>query len=258
MIDLLRNTFPKETPSSVSVKPTSICAFEGDSPQTIVEGMILEGRLEALVKHAKDNGICVTLDMEDSKWTYVSIQVGKQMWMKGYDNFGICLQSRLDRTQADIREIFSKTYPVPKEKMRVRACIGIYEEPEGAENDKEIAKERLLRRVDDLFGYGVYVEIATHDPRFVRRIIREVIVPRGIHRDRFEFQFLKGVHNGEVLAQKLSAEGYKVRFYMPTELREGDGTPYMQRRLLANPTLLTLGAKNVIQRVLFGANGNSN
>lgn len=256
MIKRLGKKYGDKRVCSVSVKPTSMCASIDDSPQTLHEDTKLID-LELLVKIAEKNNVDVTLDMEDSRWTDASIEVSQEIWRRKHLNFGMVLQSRLHRTASDVQNIFSENYPIPRDKMRVRACIGIYVEPQGANNDKEVAKEMLVRRVNDLFNYGVYVEIATHDPRVVSRIIRDIIVPKRISPDRFEFQFLRGVANGYKLAPELMDKGYKVRFYMPTELREGDGMPYMRRRLIANPGLVLLGTKNFVQNVFRnGKNGN--
>ncbi|PIN79460.1 hypothetical protein COV16_04075, partial [Candidatus Woesearchaeota archaeon CG10_big_fil_rev_8_21_14_0_10_34_8] len=180
------------------------------------------------------------------------------VWRKGYDNLGIVLQSRLNRTQNDVANLFVDTNytNVPKGKMRVRACIGIYNEhADIAVTDREEAKDRLIDRQRELFQAGIYVESATHDHKRIRQTetqMEELRVPKEMH----EFQFLLGVQNAYNIDHELRDRGHKVRYYMPVELNKGDGVKYMIRRLKANPEMITHGIKNTLQRIysLFSKN----
>ena len=147
------------------------CSAKGTKFLSIITSGFSEiGNLEEeerIVKYAKENGIDVTLDAEEHDWTNLSLNAAKKLWDEGYNNLGIVLQSRLNRTEkdvADIKEIVSKYDEDFRKKLRVRACIGTYKEPPeiAATEDKEI-KKRLVDRIKELFEAGVYVEIATHD-----------------------------------------------------------------------------------------------
>ena len=249
-IDLLEQRFGNEKPSSISLKASAICVV--DEHGKFSEETNFEERLEKIVKHAHDKGIDVTLDMEDHNLTDSSLNAAKYIWNKGYGNFGIVLQSCLNRTQDDITKLFTAAdYPIPKNKTRVRVVRGIYEEPGNiATTNIEEAKARIVDRVKQLFDVQVYVEIGTHDPKIVDMIINEVIVPNKISSDRFEFQFLKGVPQAERKEKELLEKGYKVRYYMPVEIEKGDGTPYMGRRLVESPRVLYYGLKNLIESSL--------
>jgi len=251
MTDMLAETFKDEKPANISVKPTVISSVDEETATIINPETPLEERLEKVVKYADDKGIEITLDMEDHPWTDISLETAQNIWNKGL-KMGIVLQSRLNRTKDDIKKVLMDTeYKIPKKDIRVRACIGIYIEPkEMATNNKTKAKARLVERISELFDAGVYVEIGTHDKKVIYRIINEIIKPRNISNDRFEFQFLKGVQVAYKLVPELHKEGYKTRFYVPTELADGDGIPYMIRRLIANPGMLLSGAKNFFQ-VIF-------
>jgi len=248
MIDMVVDKFRKEKPAYISLKPTLICAVDEKTYTVINPETPLKERLEKIVSYAENKDIEITMDMEDHPWTDISLETAQYIWNKGF-KMGIVLQSRLNRTKDDIKNIFIDTkYKIPMKDIRVRPCIGIYVEPEEmATNNKNKAKQRLVERVSELFDAGVYVEIATHDKKYVNKIINEVIKPKDISADRFEFQFLKGVESAYKLTPKLLAEGYKVRFYVPTELHDGDGIPYMIRRLIANPGMVLSGAKNFLQ-----------
>ena len=93
------------------------------------------------------------------------------------------------------------------------------------------------------------MEIATHDHKVINKMINDIIIPKKIESDRFEFQFLKGVQNAYSIEKKLMAENYPVRYYMPVEIENGDGIPYMQRRLIANPGMVFVAAKNMMQQL---------
>ncbi len=228
---------------TISVKPTCICVVNKDHTELLDQGS-LKLTLELMVEKSK---VPITLDMEDHNWTDISLDAAHHLWNHSYENFGIVLQSRLNRTESDIQNLIKSDYRVPKESIRVRACIGIYLEPKDiATNDKDEAKKRLIINVEKMFNAGIYIEIATHDLLVVNRI-QDIIKRKNIPADRFEFQFLKGVQNAYNIERELMDKGYKVRYYMPAEIKTGDGLPYMIRRLKANPDMLTLGAVNFAQ-----------
>ncbi len=251
LVDRVAQEFSNREAVSISLKPTAICVADAQSPGTLLPETTLRIELEKLVVYAAEHGVKVTLDMEDHYWTDISLETAKDLWDTGYQNLGIVLQSRLDRTSADIQALFVRDdIVIPREKMSVRACIGIYVEPETlATNNRYEAKQRLMYRIAELFAQGVYVEIATHDPDVVHTIISSIIEPMHIPRSRFEFQFLKGVQNAYDLEAELMKHGYTVRYYMPVEIQKGDGIPYMQRRLRQNPDLFRHGVKNLFQQL---------
>lgn len=247
LIDVLSGMDLNPHNRSISVKPSAIWHFDrpGEGSRSFNQ------RLEQLVAHAEDKGVEITLDMEDHEYTAMSLDAAKYVWDMGHKNFGIVLQSRLNRTKKDITDLFidGKYASVAK----VRACIGIYDEPkEIATTSKKVAKERLIERIKQLFDADVYVQIATHDPKVINQILNEVIIPGHIGPDRFEFQFLKGVENAYKADRQLIGRGYKVRYYMPYEMNPGDGRKYMERRLRANPGMTLSAAKNLIQHYLPG------
>ena len=249
--------------ASVSVKPSAICAVEmdvngklilgSDNGAKFIDSTPLLPRLEQLVNQAKIKGINVTIDMEDHNYTDITLRAARELWTKGYDNFGIVLQARLDRTREDVSRVLKlATYTVPMEKIRVRAVLGIYDEPNTIGCGKSEGKKRFVSMVDDLFESGVYVEIATHDWNVIEEI-KSMIDRKKVRKDRYEFQFLRGVNSSYKLSTKLVKGGEIVRFYQPVELEAGDGKEYMKRRLKANPAFLYYGAKNFIQQLVSPA-----
>ena len=237
--------------ASVSLKPSAICAVEEDGYTIKESEETLVQRLIDIVSFAEQKGVKITLDMEDHQWTDRTIKYAKTIWEEGKVNFGTVLQARLKRTETDIQDMFIETtYDIPKETQRVRACIGIYQVPEDmGTNDRYKAKVQLVRRVKELFATGVYVEIATHDPEFVR-MIQETIRDQQIPSTRYEFQFLCGVQNAYDIEKALMDDDALVRYYMPVEIKKGDGIPYMQRRLRKNPDIFLHGIRNFLQKYL--------
>ncbi|MBI5072500.1 proline dehydrogenase family protein [Candidatus Woesearchaeota archaeon] len=236
--------------ASLSLKSSAICAVAEDGYTLEESESKLVERLESLVSFAEESGVSVTLDMEDHHWTERTLRYAKDLWLQGKRNVGIVLQSRLNRTETDIEELFEETYPIPRQAMRIRACIGIYQVPEElGTNERDKAKVNLVRQVYQLFNAGAYVEIATHDPEFVRRI-RRMIADKEFPSGRYEFQFLRGVQNGYALEKKLFEAGALVRYYAPVEITKGDGIQYMRRRLKKNPDFFLHGMRNTIQRYI--------
>jgi proline dehydrogenase len=251
MVDMIDNTFKYEKPCTISVEANIITSVDGKTHKINKSETSLNFRLEKLVRYAAEKDIDITLDMDDHVWTDLSLDAAQYIWNQGL-KLGIVLQSRLHRTKDDIKKLFIENeYKIPIKYIRVRVCIGIFDEAKTiATKSKKEAKKRLVERIVELFDAGVYVEIATHDNKVIDTIINEIIKPRNINIDKFEFQFLKGVQIAYKIKDRLLDEGYKVRFYIPTELNPGDGLDYMIFRLYANPVMVLSGAKNTIQLVL--------
>ncbi len=246
---LKENTTENTTKNTtISVKPSSLCValLHGDGISFSDETPFLP-RLINLLKIAREKGVHATLDMEDHRYTEATLRTAQCAWERGYTRTGIVLQSRLHRTEQDINVYLRQPrYCFPKEDIRVRLCIGIYQEPkEVAVTTKREAKKRLLARLEDLLETGVYVELATHDSAVITEA-QAIFQRKGIPADRYEFQFLKGVPLAEQkIIPQLRDEGKTCRLYLPLELKEGDGIPYMLRRCQANPGLAWYGIKKI-------------
>lgn len=244
---------PHQQPVTISLKPSLLCNVDHYGEFLRINPLTpLESQLLTIVHYAQQQNIFVTLDMENHYWTTHSLNTVKSLWLKGYDNLGIVLQSRLYRTAQDITSyIKTMPYPFPKNKLRVRACIGIYREsPAISTNNKKQMKQMLVKHIADLLNSGVYVEIATHDYSIIDQLITTIIDPYEqsgkISPQQYEFQFLRGVHNGKILGQQLLDAGKIVRDYMPIELNHRDALPYMMRRLKANPELILNAFNNLL------------
>jgi proline dehydrogenase len=241
---------------SISLKPSAICvATKVGEGVVFHERTPFSDRLEGIVTAAEAYTVDVTLDMEDRFFTDVSLDAARQLWRTGYTNFGIVLQSRLYRTPTDIVSIFGEKYPTPAEQMRVRCVIGIYKEtPEHAVQDNDEAKRRLIANVETLLDYGVHVEIGTHDMRVVDHLISNVLLPRNIPKELVEFQTLHGVPLSKKVEAAARSAGYDHRSYTPIEIKRGDSTPYMGRRLEESPHIVLYAVNNLVQGTLDAGN----
>jgi proline dehydrogenase len=165
----------------------------------------------------------VRVDMENSPYTQVTLEVFETMWQQGYRNAGIVLQSYLRRSAADAARMNALG-------ARVRLVKGAYQEP------KTVAFQRrtdvnasFIEIMQLLLKEGIYPAIATHDPEMIAAT-RAFASARGITSDRYEFQMLYGVRRD--LQAQLRNAGYRVRIYIPFGR---EWFPYFMRRLGERP-----------------------
>lgn len=193
-------------------------------------------QISELVEKAKGINNFVRIDMEDSPYTDSTICLFKRL-RKNYNNVGIVIQSYLKRSFNDVVEL-------NKLNSNYRLCKGIYIEPAAiAFKDRQKIRDSYVKILEEILNSGNYVGIATHDEYLINeafRLIKKINIPK----DKFEFQMLLGVR--EDLRDKINADGYKVRIYIPFGK---DWYKYSIRRLQENPEIAGHIFKN-----LFGMN----
>jgi proline dehydrogenase len=189
---------------------------------------------------ARQHDIFVRFDMESSEYTQRTLDFFRSIWAEGYRNAGVVIQSYLRRSAGDIEQL-------NREGVRVRLCKGAYQEPPNvAFQDKKDVDESYLRLMRMLLEHGNYPGIATHDERMIRAT-REFAARLGEPAANFEFQMLYGVRRD--LQQRLVAEGYKLRVYVPF----GEAWyPYLMRRMAERPANLLFIVRAVIKESPFG------
>jgi len=175
--------------------------------------------LDAAAKH----DFFVRIDMENSPFTQVTLDIFETMWQQGYRNVGVVLQSCLPRSDGDTRRMNELG-------ARVRLVKGAYREPRSvAYQDKAQVDEAFVRIARVLLSEGNYPAIATHDPSMIAAV-RAHASQQGITPERFEFQMLYGIRRD--LQAQLTAEGFRVRVYVPFGR---EWFPYFLRRLGERP-----------------------
>jgi proline dehydrogenase len=189
-----------------------------------------------VVEEAARRGNFVRVDMEQSSVTQTTIDIFKRLRSEfGLNDVGIVLQSYLRRTFEDAQEMLK----IP---ARIRICKGAYNEPpEVAFPDKKDVDDNYVRVMKLLLSSGTYHGIATHDPNMINATIRYAR-DEGIGKDAFEFQMLYGVRRD--LQEKLAADGYNVRVYVPYGKH---WYPYFMRRLAERPANVWFVLKNMFK-----------
>lgn len=189
--------------------------------------------MRRILEPGRRHGFFVRIDMENSPWTDVTLDVFETLWQQEYRNIGIVLQSALRRTGQDVQRMMTLG-------ARVRLVKGAYKEPAEAafqrKADVDAAFVRLMRLLLDA---GTYPAIATHDPALIdatKAYARE----RGIAPERFEFQMLYGIRRD--LQAALVADGYRMRLYVPFGR---EWFPYFMRRLGERPANVTFVLKSL-------------
>jgi proline dehydrogenase len=181
--------------------------------------------IREIVKTASEYESFVRIDMEDISCTDDTLEFYRSLRAAFPENVGTVLQSYLRRTLPDIDELAN-------DKMNIRLCKGIYNEPRTAAfKDMEIVNRNFVESLDRLFQQGAYVGIATHDEKLVYEALR-LIDKYGLKPEQYEFQMLLGVD--EQLRQIILDGGHRLRIYVPYG---EDWLPYSKRRLKENPSI---------------------
>lgn len=210
----------------LSIKPTSLgLGIDVD--------FAYEGILELAVK-ARDLGIFMRIDMENSPYTDATLDVYRKLRAEGLDEVGIVLQSMLRRTEQDVRDLVEY-------RPTIRLCKGIYREAhdvawQGREEVRDSFKSLLRLIVENEMNCA----IATHDDPLIEDAL-QVIAAHGLGPDDYEFQMLLGVK--ERTRQELLAVGHNLRVYVPFG---EDWYGYSMRRLKENPDMAGVIAKSVL------------
>jgi proline dehydrogenase len=188
--------------------------------------------LEQLASHAADAGTTVTIDMEDSQFTDITLDLYEKV-QRVHGNLGVAIQAYLKRSPADLARIM----PLGG---HVRLCKGAYDEPESiafrSRPKVNEAYDRLMRTL--MSEGGVVPALATHDDERVSAALS--VAPE--RTAPYEFQMLYGIRVS--LQEQLVADGVPLRSYIPY----GDAWyPYLTRRMAERPANLWF-----FVRALFG------
>jgi proline dehydrogenase len=179
----------------------------------------------AVVAHrATEADTTLTLDMEDHRYTDRTIEACLRLDHRYPGRVGLAIQAYLYRSPDDLERLLH----VP-----VRLCKGAYREPRRIAHQRKADVDRAFARLASrLLEAGAYPMIATHDPRLVRFAVGRA-AKAGRDPATFEFQMLYGVRRD--LQQRLRADGFRVRVYVPFG---AEWYPYLVRRLAERPANL--------------------
>jgi proline dehydrogenase len=181
------------------------------------------------------DGFFVRIDMENSPYTEITLEIFETLWDQGYRHMGVVLQADLYRTMKDVDRINQLG-------ARIRLVKGAYREPKSVayqrKADVDAAYATLLEK---LLLTGTYPAIATHDPAMIDRT-RRFASEQGIGVERFEFQMLYGIRRD--LQSALLQQGYRVRVYIPFGRQ---WFPYFMRRLGERPANVGFVVRGILQ-----------
>ena len=190
--------------------------------------------LRKILERAEPAGFFIRIDMENSPYTDITLEIFETLWSHGYRQIGVVLQSALYRSEADLERMNALG-------ARVRLVKGAYKEPKSvAHQNKADVDAAYQRMMQSLLIRGHSPAIATHDPAMIdatRRWARE----HEVAPDGFEFQMLYGIRRD--LQTMLVNEGYRVRVYIPFGRQ---WFPYFMRRLGERPANVSFVIRGII------------
>lgn len=210
--------------ANLSLKPTQV--------GLMMDSKFCYDQVSEILERAKSYNNFVRIDMEDSPTTTLTFELHNKLKEK-YSNVGVVVQAYLKRTYDDVKRQNDLG-------THYRLCKGIYVEPEEiAFKERQQIRDNYLKLLETMLKNGNYVGIATHDNYLVDGAY-ELIKRLNIPKNKFEFQMLYGVK--EDLRDKINADGYKVRIYVPF----GEHWyKYSIRRLQENPQVAWYITKSI-------------
>jgi len=185
--------------SHVSIKLTKI-GLDVDPVQCRLQ-------LLRILDCAAETGGFVRIDMEESDYVEVTLQLFEEMQDRfGNGRVGLAIQSYLRHRAGDLDRLLDR-------KASIRLVKGGYRE-RASQTFRAKAKVNAAfhRDIERLLARGVSPAIATHDEAAVAWTLA-VQARLGLDREAFEFQMLYGVNPD--LQERLLADGYRVRCYIP-------------------------------------------
>ncbi|MBE4907371.1 proline dehydrogenase [Bacillus luteolus] len=191
--------------------------------------------MRRILEAAKENGVFVTIDMEDYSRCQKTLDIFKQLKSE-YDNIGTVIQAYLYRTVQDMEDLNHYN-------PNLRLVKGAYKEsPEVAFPDKKDVDNNFKKIIKMHLLNGNYTAVATHDDAMIEYTI-EVVKEHGIPKDQFEFQMLYGIRPER--QEELVKEGYKMRVYVPYG---NDWYGYFMRRLAERPANVAFVLKGILKK----------
>jgi proline dehydrogenase len=213
--------------SQLSLKMTSMGLDISDE--------VVMRNMRRILDAAKENGVFVTIDMEDFSRCQKTLDIFKQLKSE-YDNVGTVLQAYLYRTVQDIEDLneYSPNLRLVKGAYKESPEVAFPEKKDVDENLKKIIKMHLLN--------GNYTAVATHDDAIIdytKELVKEYNIPNS----QFEFQMLYGIRPERQL--ELANEGYTMRVYVPYGT---DWYGYFMRRLAERPANVAFVLKGILKK----------
>ncbi|MFZ1082754.1 MAG: proline dehydrogenase family protein [Candidatus Kryptoniota bacterium] len=159
-----------------------------------------------IMEVAKSYNNFVRIDMEDSTTTTETLEVYERLRAAGFDNTGVVIQSRLRRSENDIKRLIEM-------RASIRLCKGIYIEPENiAFQERDEIRQNYIKLLNMLLEGRCRTGIATHDEMLIKAA-HDSIARLHLQKSDYEFQMLLGVRPD--MRNKIVAAGNRIRIYVP-------------------------------------------
>jgi proline dehydrogenase len=218
-LTVLEKVHESKVDVEISVKPTQLGL--DFSPEACFEN------LRTLLERARALGNWVWVDMESTAYTDATLDIFRRA-RAAFPNTGLCVQSYLYRTAADLETLL----PLG---AGIRLVKGAYREPpEKAFPEKKDVDENYFRLAQRLLSKesrdrGVRAIFGTHDPILIGRI-EEHAKSLGLPPGALEFQMLYGIRRQEQL--RVVKEGHRFRVLISYGAA---WYPWYMRRLAERP-----------------------
>jgi proline dehydrogenase len=214
----------------VSVKLTQL-GYDIDVERTLAHAQRLAAR-------AAEDGKTLWVDMEGSAYAEGTIAFYERLKATN-PNTGLCLQSYLHRTAADIQRLLPLS-------PRIRLVKGAYAEPPTiayqSRHDVDTNFVAVAVSLLDALhaGADVRLGLGTHDVRLIEQIA-EHAAALGLPKSSFEIQMLYGIRMDQ--QRRLAGEGYLVRDL----IAYGEAWyPWYMRRLAERPANVLFALRQII------------
>jgi proline dehydrogenase len=229
-VDFMGQIEARGLDGEVSVKLTQL-GYDIDVERTLE-------RAKRLATKAADGGRTFWIDMEGSAYAEGTIAFYERL-KATHANTGLCLQSYLRRTAADIQRLM----PLDP---RIRLVKGAYSEPESVayQSRHDVDANYVALAVAMLEGakqgHDIRLGLGTHDVRLIEQVA-EHATALGLPKSSFEVQMLYGIRLDE--QRRLVREGYGVRAL----ISYGHAWyPWYMRRLAERPANVIFALRQII------------
>ena len=210
----------------ISVKPTQL-GLDLDAEVT-------RRHLGTLATKARELDLgTMWIDMEGSDYTERTVALYESLKPE-HPNLGLCLQSYLKRTAADVARLQPLT-------PAIRMVKGAYDEPaEIAYRSREEVDASFVAQSMAILAGGGRLGLGTHDVKLIEQI-GAAAEAAGIGRDRYEVEMLYGIRADEL--RRLAQAGYRARVL----IAYGEfWYPWYLRRLAERPANVTFVLRQLL------------
>ncbi|HET9653165.1 MAG TPA: proline dehydrogenase family protein [Usitatibacter sp.] len=213
----------------VSIKPTQLGLD--------IDVALCTEHTRTLAEAARAHGSRLWIDMEGTSYTDATLALYRRI-RETHANVGICLQSYLRRTRADL-EALMPLGPA------IRIVKGAYAEPaELAFPDKREVDENFHWMAERLWSAearasGAWVTLGTHDSLLIGRL-EGTALKLGIAAKDYEYAMLYGIQRGEQVRLVKAGRGVRVLISYGAHW-----FPWYMRRLAERPANLLFVAKSM-------------